>query len=85
MQVSDSTVSTMESMQDSSFLNSFHSVGELDGGELLEGLTEYFIKFEIPVGMIHKLFDLRKYRLSFLVDDSGMIRKWQDMFSVDHF
>ena len=61
----------MEDMQESGYLNSFQSGVEIDSGSLLEGLTDYFSRYEVPVGMIHKLFALRSYRLVFIVDDSG--------------
>jgi hypothetical protein len=70
--MSDSTTSTLEYMQDTSYLNGFQCGDEVDGGELLDGLTDYFTRFEIPVGMVKKLFDLRVYRLVFIVDDSGI-------------
>ena len=72
MQVAQSTMTAMENMQDQTYLNEFHSSQDVDGGELLEGLTEYFIQYEVPVGLLHKLFALKAYRLNFIVDDSGL-------------
>jgi hypothetical protein len=73
MQVAQSTMTAMENMQDENYLNAFHSSQDVDGGELLEGLTEYFIQYEVPVGLLHKLFALKAYRLNFIVDDSGTV------------
>jgi len=83
MQMSDSTISAMENMQDDTYLNSFHSNQELDGGELLEGLTDYFIQYEVPVGLISKLSALRHYRLNFIVDDSGSMRAPTDVMLTE--
>jgi hypothetical protein len=71
MQMAPSTIAAMENMQDASYLDAFHSSQDVDGGELLEGLTEYFIQYEVPVGLLQKLFALKAYRLVFIVDDSG--------------
>jgi hypothetical protein len=73
MQVAQSTMTAMENMQDTTYLNEFNSSQDVDGGELLEGLTEYFIQYEVPVGLLQKLFALKAYRLNFIVDDSGAI------------
>lgn len=40
---------------------------------LFEELCHYFIIYEIPIGLISKLFVLKDYRLNFMVDDSGLI------------
>lgn len=41
------------------------------GRDLLQELFDYFIIYEVPVGLVTKLLDLEKYRLNFMVDDSG--------------
>lgn len=48
MQIAPSTIMAMENMQDSGYLNQFQSSQDVDGGELLEGLTDYFIQYEVP-------------------------------------
>lgn len=61
----------MEKMQDPNFLNGFRN-NKVDGGELLDGLTNLFAKHEIPVGLVNKLLPLAEYdRLNFIIDDSG--------------
>lgn len=45
--------------------------GEQQQKSLFDQLIEYFIIYEVPIGMINKLLELRNYRLNFLVDDSG--------------
>lgn len=73
MQLADSTVASMEIMQDSEFVSNLHSpsTAEIDGGEFLDELSEYFVQYEVPLGMINKLMALQLYRLNFIIDDSG--------------
>lgn len=71
MQLASTTIQSMEKMQDPTFVNAFNNK-KIDGGDLLEGLTTLFAKYEIPVGLINKLFALTEYdRLNFIIDDSG--------------
>lgn len=83
MQIAPSTIAAMENMQDTTYLNEFKSSQDVDGGELLEGLTEYFIQYEVPVGLLNKLFALKAYRLNFIVDDSGSMRAPTDVTAAD--
>lgn len=72
MQLSDSTVASLDIMQDEEYgrgLVGPHS--KFDGGEMLDQLTDYFVKYEVPVGMINKLMALQLYFLNFIIDDSG--------------
>lgn len=72
MQLAESTVAALEIMQDEDFTEEFAQPGGgLDGSKLLDGLTEYFVRYEIPVGMINKLMALQLYNLKFIIDDSG--------------
>jgi hypothetical protein len=70
----------MENLQDSSFTNQFQNGSDIDGCELLEELTDYFVQFEVPVGMINKILALKDYRLNFIIDDSGSMRAATDVF-----
>ena len=72
MQLAPSTISSLDIIQDEDYSSQFQ-VGT-DGSELLEGLTNYFIEYEIPVGLLNKLMALQFYNLSFLIDDSGSMR-----------
>ena len=74
LQLSQSTVASMEIMQDEDFTNQFGVSGGIDGSDLLEGLTNYFIQFEIPVGLLNKLMALQFYNINFIIDDSGSMR-----------
>lgn len=38
---------------------------------LFDGLCNYFTMYEIPIGLISRLLELRNYRLNFMIDDSG--------------
>lgn len=71
MQISDATTASMEIMQDSYYLNQFKSPTQIDGGQLLDGLSNIFARYEVPVGLINKLLALTEYALNFIVDDSG--------------
>lgn len=83
MQMSPSTASAMQNLQDTSFTSEFHNGTEIDGCELLEELTDYFVQFEVPVGMINKIVALKEYRLNFIIDDSGSMRAPTDVYLVD--
>lgn len=71
LQLSESTVAAMEIMQDDEYTGNFKLSNPIDGSELLDKLTEYFVQYEVPVGLINKLMALQFYRLNFIVDDSG--------------
>jgi len=72
LQLAESTAASLEIIQDEEFTQEFEQPGEgLDGSELLEGLTAYFAKFEVPLGLINKLMALQMYHLKFIIDDSG--------------
>jgi len=77
-QLAESTTATMETMQEEEFTNEFEQPGGVDGSELLDGLTEYFVKFEVPLGLINKLMALKQYDLRFIVDDSGSMNATTD-------
>jgi hypothetical protein len=81
MQLADSTVASMEIMQDQEFVSNLQANGgtEIDGGEFLDQLSEYFTQYEVPVGMINKLMALQLYRLDFIIDDSGSMNGLSDV------
>lgn len=79
MRLAQSTVAALEIMQDEEFTEEFKQPGGgLDGSELLDGLVEYFVQYEIPVGMINKLMALQLYHLRFIIDDSGSMNASTD-------
>lgn len=78
MKLSDATISSMQIMQDPEFLDKFKAPRGVDGGVLLDRLSEYFAKYEIPVGLVNKLLILTEYRLHFIVDDSGSMAASSD-------
>jgi hypothetical protein len=83
MQLSPSTSHAMQYMQGDEYLTQFQSGAEMDGGEVLDGLTEYFVQYEIPIGLINKLRALSYYRLNFIIDDSGSMRAQTDVFLTE--
>ncbi|MDX1900716.1 MAG: vWA domain-containing protein [Gammaproteobacteria bacterium] len=78
MQMSEATQASIEIMQDRSYLDQFEAKGELDGGDLLEGLSNIFAKYEVPIGLVNKLLALSEYELNFLIDDSGSMTEPSD-------
>jgi hypothetical protein len=72
MQLAQSTVASLDIIQDDDYGNQFQGGG--DSADLLEGLTNYFVQYEIPVGMLNKLLALQFYNLYFIIDDSGSMR-----------
>jgi len=79
MQLADSTIAALEIMQDEEFTGEFNQSGvDIDGSDILDGLTEYFSKFEVPVGMVNKLMALQMYHLKFIIDDSGSMNSTTD-------
>mmetsp|Transcript_2800 Transcript_2800/g.4230 ORF Transcript_2800/g.4230 Transcript_2800/m.4230 type:complete len:481 (+) Transcript_2800:127-1569(+) len=77
LQLSESTVAAMEIMQDDEYTNNFGA--SVDGSMLLDQLTEYFVQYEVPVGLVNKLMALQFYRLNFIVDDSGSMKAPSDV------
>lgn len=69
-QLSNSTVSSMKIMQSQVYLGDFQC-DEIDGGEVLDGLSNVFAKYEVPIGLVNKLQALSEYHLNFIIDDSG--------------
>lgn len=81
MQISPQTSETIMNMQEEEFLEAFHTPAgvELDGGDIIDKLSEYFIQYEVPMGLMSKLMELQHYRLNFLIDDSGSMRAPTDV------
>jgi hypothetical protein len=79
MKLSDSTVQAIQNTQSDDYVGQFN-VGPSDGNLVLDGLTEAFIQYEVPIGMINKLHSLAAYRLNFIIDDSGSMRSVNTLF-----
>lgn len=73
MQLTDSTVQAIQHSQADDYVGQFN-IGTSDTNVVLDGLTEAFVQYEVPIGMIKKLQDLAAYRLNFIIDDSGSMR-----------
>lgn len=79
MQLSTSTVASMEIMQDQDYLNQFQiKEQKLDGGDMLDGLSSIFSQYEVPIGLINKLLSLSEYHINFIIDDSGSMSSASD-------
>lgn len=84
LQLAESTAATLEIIQDEEFTQEFDQPGEgMDGSELLEGLTAYLAKFEVPLGLINKLMALQMYHLKFIIDDSGSMNAPTDSMTSE--
>lgn len=79
--LSEATVSAMEIVQDDSYLSSFG--GGVDGGDILDGISKYFARYEVPIGLLNKVLALTEYALNFVVDDSGSMNEPSDVVLSD--
>ncbi|STX28562.1 Uncharacterised protein [Legionella beliardensis] len=66
-------------MQDQDYLNQFKTQQKLDGGDLLDGLSNVFARYEVPIGLVNKLLALTEYSLNFIIDDSGSMNTPSDL------
>lgn len=71
MEVAESTQIAFATVDNEKYLNKFAADEKLEGNDLLEQLTSIFAAYEVPIGMLKKLFDLQGYNLNFIIDDSG--------------
>lgn len=71
LRMSESTTCSLEIMQDGDFLSKFGKGATIDGGELLDKISQVFAKYEVPIGLVNKLLALSQYSLHFIIDDSG--------------
>lgn len=46
---------------------------------MFEGLSNYFVQYEVPMGLLAKVLELRNYRINLLVDDSGSMMSTTDV------
>lgn len=61
-------VSMQRIMEDPEYIKDFDS--SVDGNMMLEGLTNFFSKHEVPIGLINKLQALSEFKLHYIIDDS---------------
>lgn len=81
MRLADTTVASMEIIQDKDFHQKFQA--PVDGGEILDGISNAFARYEIPVGLLNKLLALSEYHLNFIIDDSGSMVSKTDALCKD--
>lgn len=63
------TLQAIDAMQLSEYQTAMTRMKEQS---LFDGLTEHFIIYEVPIGLISKLLLLQDYHLHFMIDDSGL-------------
>lgn len=62
-----STTNAIEEMESPDYCSNFAPTE----GTLFDKLTDFFIIYEVPIGLISKLLRLKDFRLNFMIDDSG--------------
>lgn len=73
----------MTIMQSQAYASQFGPQFQANGGAVIDGLTELFARYEIPIGLLDKLLYLARYQLNFIIDDSGSMGNTTDMFFRD--
>ena len=78
-EIPESTTNTMALMSSEEYTQYMGPPPENQQSKnLFDQLTDYFIVYEVPLGLINKLVELRHYRLNFLIDDSGSMQLSSD-------
>lgn len=63
---------TIATMQSEAYIKGFGADNKnVDGGKLIDGLTDLFRRYEIPIGLMSKLTALQGATLHFKIDNSG--------------
>ncbi|KAJ3345361.1 hypothetical protein HDU91_007381 [Kappamyces sp. JEL0680] len=76
--MADSTKSSKEFLADAEVLKNVGFAGQT---EMKQTLDQVFAKYEIPMGLLNKLFELQTYQaLFFLIDDSGSMASGTDSY-----
>ncbi len=79
MVMASTTVSAMEEMQKPAYLNQFGPNANISGFELINGLTDFFSRNEVPIGLLNKVLMMREYNPVFIPDDSGSMNEESDV------
>ncbi|KAJ3225468.1 hypothetical protein HK099_006741 [Clydaea vesicula] len=78
--LAETTDQMLNKMQNNSYSN---KVG-LDGDQLVDALQTIFAKYEAPMGLISKLYELERFDiLDFIIDDSGSMQSVTDAVRPD--
>ena len=85
LKLSTNTIDSIQQIQSDEYASHL-GVEPDNANDVLDGLTDAFIQYEVPLGMINKLYALTAYRLSFIIDDSGSMRSLStsSLFSLYH-
>jgi hypothetical protein len=78
IQLSNTTSNAIQVMMDETYLSNYSST-IISEQSLFDGLCNYFVIYEVPIGLISKLMELRNYRLNFMIDDSGSMGSQTDV------
>ncbi|WP_454783357.1 hypothetical protein [Legionella sp. WA2022007384] len=77
------TSKTIEMLQKEETLQKYQSPTPLDGGEIIDKIGEKFTQYATPFGLINQLIALTKYKLDFLIDDSGSMSNLTDVDALE--
>ena len=85
--LASSTLGMAVAVQDATYIGQFHSGGRVEGGELLEKISQVFSEMEMPIGLASKLIALQGYAINIKLDDSGSMgtrsangySRWQNL------
>jgi hypothetical protein len=69
----------MSTIQSDEYGGSFGNQTVVDGGDLLDGLTRVFARYEIPIGMLPKAIMLNGKAIDMLIDNSGSMTRNSDL------
>lgn len=73
--LTNKTTEKLDKLQTESYRKKINAPAD---SQPIEELTHIFSKYEVPIGMVSKLFNLKHYRLSFIIDDSGSMDEYSD-------
>lgn len=75
IQLVPSALSAMQEMQSVEYQAYF----ENNDADLFQGLCDHLMQYEVPIGMLSKLLQLRHYRINIMIDDSGSMMSRTDV------
>jgi len=63
---------------DDAYMKKFNATQPIDESEILDRLSMLFAQYEVPVGLLHKLIQLKDYNIHIILDDSGSMASTTD-------
>lgn len=75
MQVSRSTITSINMMQSKHFIDEFQLDHKIDNATILENISECFEKYSIPIGLLNKLLLLKNRHINIMISDDDAMNK----------